>query len=347
MSRYDNKLQDIHLIPVLHHLDQMEESYTFYAYSSFPSESSVIVSFNNSSEKKILIRTHNADIDLTKIKTIWNRTPGIPKAPENTSNLFKNYIELESSSFLKSLPLLTPQVKWLPDPIHQEIANYKPYQLDIAVSVGLSIPHTLIGNDRKSAIKFLEDHSFVILKGQQKGTATSELPVLQKLFQWVKNKITDSNSEKINVTVVPSQKFCSTNLLENIHHLQACPVNLQSYIPKQFELRITIVHKQVFACAIYTQGSDVPEAHVDFRKYVDYLHHEAYTLPADIEEKCLLLMEKLRLDFGCIDMIVTPENEYVFLEINPNGQWLWIEEKTGLPIAKAIADYLANPPIST
>jgi len=58
------------------------------------------------------------------------------------------------------------------------------------------------------------------------------------------------------------------------------------------------------------------------------------------------LVEKLGLVFGCIDMIVTPRGEFIFLEINPNGQWLWIEELTGLPISEAIANTLANPPKS-
>lgn len=50
--------------------------------------------------------------------------------------------------------------------------------------------------------------------------------------------------------------------------------------------------------------------------------------------------ERMHLNFGCFDLIVTPDGEYVFLECNPNGQWLWVELATGLPIAEAIADFL-------
>ena len=51
-------------------------------------------------------------------------------------------------------------------------------------------------------------------------------------------------------------------------------------------------------------------------------------------------MKDLGLCFGAIDMILTPKNEYVFLEVNPNGQWGWIEELTRVPISSAVANLL-------
>ncbi|MEJ2669125.1 MAG: MvdD family ATP-grasp ribosomal peptide maturase, partial [Gammaproteobacteria bacterium] len=51
-------------------------------------------------------------------------------------------------------------------------------------------------------------------------------------------------------------------------------------------------------------------------------------------------MDLLGLNFGCIDMILTPDDEFVFLEVNPNGQWLWVEHSLGCNISGAIADKL-------
>lgn len=48
------------------------------------------------------------------------------------------------------------------------------------------------------------------------------------------------------------------------------------------------------------------------------------------------------LCYGAIDMVVTPDERYVFIEINPNGQYLWVEQATGLPISDAICDLLIN-----
>jgi len=65
-------------------------------------------------------------------------------------------------------------------------------------------------------------------------------------------------------------------------------------------------------------------------------------LPEEIEQKCRALLRNLNLQYGAIDMVVTPDNEYVFLEINANGQWAWIEMLTGLPVSKEIAALLAS-----
>jgi glutathione synthase/RimK-type ligase-like ATP-grasp enzyme len=65
-------------------------------------------------------------------------------------------------------------------------------------------------------------------------------------------------------------------------------------------------------------------------------------LPPEIQDKCVRLVEQLELSYGAIDMVLTPEGRYVFLEINPNGQYLWIEEQTGMPISAALCDLLMD-----
>lgn len=72
--------------------------------------------------------------------------------------------------------------------------------------------------------------------------------------------------------------------------------------------------------------------------------HESYVLPKEINVKLRMLMKKMNLHFGAIDMIVTPSGDYVFLEINPSGQWGWIEVLTKMPISEAIAEILMKPP---
>ena len=67
-----------------------------------------------------------------------------------------------------------------------------------------------------------------------------------------------------------------------------------------------------------------------------------HVLPVAEVRRCRALVRRLGLRFGAIDMVQTPSGEHVFLEINPNGQWLWIERATGLPIANAIARLLAK-----
>ena len=56
----------------------------------------------------------------------------------------------------------------------------------------------------------------------------------------------------------------------------------------------------------------------------------------------MVLVRRLGLAYGAIDLVLTPDGRYVFLEINPNGQYLWIEQLTGLPISEAIAEWLMH-----
>ncbi|NJR75066.1 MAG: hypothetical protein HC773_18390 [Scytonema sp. CRU_2_7] len=119
------------------------------------------------------------------------------------------------------------------------------------------------------------------------------------------------------------------------------PNDFQAYIPKRLELRITVVGQQVFAAEIHSQETN--HTRYDWRRYdhhkTPYFPHE---LPPEVEQRCVQLVEKLGLCYGAIDMILTPDGRYVFLEINPNGQYLWIELATGLPISDAICDLLIS-----
>ncbi|MBU4480422.1 MvdD family ATP-grasp ribosomal peptide maturase, partial [Patescibacteria group bacterium] len=132
-------------------------------------------------------------------------------------------------------------------------------------------------------------------------------------------------------------------IIENKADFLLSPVMVQSYIPKKIELRVTIVGENIFTCAIHSQNSE--KTKYDWRRYdFENVKHEEYQLPVNVRGKILAFMKKCRLNFGAIDMILTPDNEYVFLEVNPSGQFGWIEKLTGMPIAKSIAELLANPP---
>ena len=72
------------------------------------------------------------------------------------------------------------------------------------------------------------------------------------------------------------------------------------------------------------------------------LEHREHVLPNNIKKMCIELTRKLNLNYSAIDMILDENNDYVFLEINPNGQWAWIENKLQFPISKKIVDLLVE-----
>ncbi len=121
--------------------------------------------------------------------------------------------------------------------------------------------------------------------------------------------------------------------------LRSCPVIVQEQIPWRVELRVTVVGDQIFACEIHSQISN--HARLDWRRYdTGATPHLVHELPGEIADRCVALTHRLGLRYGAVDLILTPDGRYVFLEINPNGQWLWIENLTGLPISQAVCDLL-------
>lgn len=114
-------------------------------------------------------------------------------------------------------------------------------------------------------------------------------------------------------------------------------------VPNANELRITVFGEQVFACRILAQESDATRRDLRAHNWEDpesFPPHEATTIPDHLAESCRLLVRDYGLAYGAIDLVVTPEGEHVFLELNPNGQWAWIEERTGLPLGSALIDVL-------
>jgi hypothetical protein len=119
------------------------------------------------------------------------------------------------------------------------------------------------------------------------------------------------------------------------------PVIFQGYVPKRLELRITIIGDAIFPVEIHSQ--------VARRTRHDWRHYEHFNtpmyihaLPPEIERKLRQLVSQLGLNFGAIDMVLTPDGRYVFLELNPNGQFLWMEELMGFPMSDAMCDLLLS-----
>lgn len=119
-------------------------------------------------------------------------------------------------------------------------------------------------------------------------------------------------------------------------------MTFQEKIPKALELRTIIVGRRVLTAAVDSQALE--QARYDWRKRGIALLDtwESYTLPQDVEEKLLKLMAEFRLNYGAIDIILTPDGRHVFLEVNPVGEFFWLERCPGLPISQAIAQVLHN-----
>lgn len=247
-------------------------------------------------------------------KSIWFRRTKLPQL-NGLSKEDELYTLNELDNFFKNL-FETLDTRWLSKPHFVYKAENKLYQLKIAKGVGFRIPETLVTNNKQKVIDFYYRlKSKVIIK-----------PISS-------TRIISPNGNSFIFT-----NAISENLILNLDKYDLTPCIFQENIEKAFEIRVTVVNTSVFAAVVYSQ--DYNESKQDWRR--KKLKFHKFELPIFVKEKCIRLCQELNLKFGAIDLIKTPNDDYVFLEINPNGQWAWIETQTGLPISNAIIKYLSN-----
>ncbi|WPV67044.1 hypothetical protein [Chitinophaga sp. LS1] len=224
------------------------------------------------------------------------------------------YLQAEYDSLLKNI-FTVIEAKWLSSPWHVYRAENKLFQLRTAMEVGFKIPKTLVTTDHKKLISFSNQVGEMIVKPI---SATRSSSTKEPMFIYT-NRVEKQH-------------------LENISKFDLTPCIFQEEISKHVELRVTVVGKDVFAASVDSQQNE--ESKVDWRRKA--LKFETFSLPAEIASKCISLVSNLGLLFGAIDLILSPDGSYTFLEINPNGQWAWIENETGLQISDAIIKELIN-----
>ena len=114
---------------------------------------------------------------------------------------------------------------------------------------------------------------------------------------------------------------------------------IQEWVPKAYEARVTVVGRTPIAVAIHSASH---AGHVDWRSDYDALTYDHIDTPSDVTAGIGRFMDALGLAFGAFDFVVTPSGDWVMLECNPAGQWLWLEHETGAPISGALAGLLAE-----
>ncbi len=244
--------------------------------------------------------------------SVWLRRTSYAMTPQEFEEDDWVIIERESrlmrSSFFE---LLCPEALWV-NPLRGHQVS-KPAQLIAALQCGFRIPSTLVSNDPAEIMAFVKAASG---------------PVVYKTFGAV-----------VPTTVV------TADLLADPEMLRWTPGIYQRYVEKAYELRVTVVGRRIFAVRINSQDTargriDWREAQLTPRGQPSDLAFNPTVLPKSMERRCLRLLEALGLAFGAIDLIVTPQGKYVFLEINPAGQFLWIDSALGLPLLDAMSEML-------
>lgn len=289
----------------------------------FPAQATLSVAVGPRGTLDGRIRTGGRDIALADVHTVWLRRPGRPRAhPRLAGTAAGALVEREADAVLTDVweTLDARHVPASPDVVAH--ASRKVRQLRLASRLGFDLPATVVTSDPDDFLAFhARQHGDVVTKrvgpSQRLATAAGE-------------------------TVVRYTDPVRPRDLVHVEDLRLCPVVAQAYVPKRVELRVTVVGDAVFCAAIHSQTTH--HTRHDWRRY-DMAHTpmEPFPLPPEVADRCRVLVGALDLCFGTVDLVLTPDGRFVFLEVNPNGQYLWIEDATGLPITDALVALLAGP----
>jgi hypothetical protein len=251
------------------------------------------------------IGAEGATIQLNSVRSIWCRRVYQPHYDPALRDIAdRRFVQRQWNDMLWGT-IMSLDAELLSDPFKQRAAT-KPLQLAVAARVGLTIPETLITNDAQRVREFLSRHDSRVIHKILSASAYERL---------LYTKCWDEDDERA------------------LDELVLAPIILQRRITGTRELRIAIVGDECFAAEFE------PGGHVDGRLDSATVYRP-HRLPAEIERRLLAMMRVLGLGYATADMRIDAHGDYVFLELNPQGQYLYVEIRTGQPITHALVDLL-------
>ena len=248
----------------------------------------------------------------SELKSVWFRQPVfLRNTPSKGLSPAEQLCRSQWSAFLRALSVFD-HIAWMNWPQATYLAESKPYQLLSAHRCGLSIPKTIVTNHAE-AIK--------------KNFATK---IIVKSLDTVLLRDDDD-------CLFTYSNVCELEEISE-ENAKAIPFIAQNFIEPKTDCRVTIIGDHIHATRILKNGNRIVG---DWRLTPkSELQYEDFELPESIKTSCLQLLRDLGLAFGAIDFVQT-EDDFVFLEINPTGEWEWINSKERA-FDEKIAEWLAD-----
>ena len=245
-----------------------------------------------------------------EVRAVWMRKLWSPRMADDLDERYRLMCVGESVAALEGFLDAFHDARWVNDPQCQRAAENKQRQLRLATHAGLHVPRTLVTNDPAAAREF-----FAETKGE----------TVAKLLR------------PVAVSMDADASFVYTNRvreedLDGADALRHSPMVFQELIPKACELRVACVAGETFAGAL--DASATSGKYTDWRRAAaEECRWQKAELPTEVESGLLALMSELGIVFGAADLICTPSGEYVFLEVNPGGEWGMLERDLELDLA--------------
>jgi MvdC family ATP-grasp ribosomal peptide maturase len=266
-----------------------------------------------------LVTEAGEELSTEEVRAVWARKLWTPRMDADLDERFREMCVRESTAALEGFLDALHDARWVNDLRRERAAENKQRQLRVAARAGLRVPRTLVTNDPAAARQF-----FVETEGR----------MVAKLLR------------PLTVSMKAAPVFVYTSLvreedLADAEALRHSPMVFQELIPKAFELRVAWVAGEAFAGALDARGTS--RGRTDWRQATPgECSWRKAELPADVSRGLHALMSELGLVFGAVDLIRTPAGEYVFLEVNPGGEWGMLERDLSLPVSESIARALLS-----
>jgi hypothetical protein len=204
---------------------------------------------------------------------------------------------------------------WVNPRAAARVASNKIHQLEVASRLGFTVPRTVFTNNVGTVLDFISS-----LRGA---------PCVHKT---------------ITPYVCPDGKQKYTGLIDAAtvdacaEEIRCCPSIYQEYIKPKYELRITAVEERFYAAKIVMKDAAQPDWRSEIRDDI----YEPYEVSDSLRDRLVSLQQAFGLIYGAYDFVVDEDGDLVYLEVNPAGQWLWLEERLDLPISRALARCLTS-----
>jgi len=270
----------------------------------------------NPYSNEVNFRIENQVICAQEVKSIWWRRI-VPPDLSHFSQELQEYCIKEYQAFLEGLEYLLPHAVWVSRPSAIERARNKAFQLKLAKEIGFQTVDTVFTNSPDIARKFAR-----------------KLPTVYKSIKSPRVPVYPDRHSTVFTTLLTESHY------QEMDGLLSCPGILQGFVKKAADIRVTVFGSKAFSVLIESQQEETSQ--VDFRVGARHVPHLVHNLPKKEERLCIELTARLGLMFSAIDLALMEDGTYVFFEINPNGQWGWLEEKTGLPMRRALLNLLLH-----
>lgn len=256
------------------------------------------------------------------VTNVWYRRPERLKDNRFENSAEGRYTLAEWTESIEGFFSHIPERLWVNHPARNTAASHKIEQLTIARGLGFMIPDTLVTQDREVLVEFYQRYRRVIAKPMASGCVERSGGQPDSLIYT--NQIRPEN-------------------LDDLGDLAVCPTLFQQCIDKSADVRISVVDHYVHAVALYAVDYDGNQRCDIRRNNMADVRYETIEVPASVTAAISKLMAHYQLRFGAIDMAVSTNGDWYFLEINPNGQWAWLDLCGSCNIAASFIEIFQQP----